>query len=132
MKIYNYLLITGFFLSMIQIAYGNYNPERNFYDPFAEDFILVQDTIPPLEDRPGNFSEGSTYNPFDLKDPSIIEQNVEYDPATGQYIISETIGDDYFRMPRCRDCLKESIVNLLDVCIQDSVINITFGAMYLI
>ncbi len=100
MKIYNYLLITGFLLSMIQVSYGNYNPDRNLYDPFAADFTLIsQDTIPPLQDRTGNFSEGSTYNPFDLKDPSIIEQNVEYDPVSGQYIISETIGDDYYRMP---------------------------------
>ncbi len=100
MKIYNYLLLTGFFLSIVQFSFGNYNPDHNFYDPFAEDFALItQDTIPPLEDRTGNFSEGNTYNPFDLKDPSIIEQNVEYDPVSGQYIITETIGDDYYRMP---------------------------------
>ena len=100
MKIYNYLLLTGFFLSLVQFSYGNYNPDYNFYDPFAEDFTLItQDTIPPLEDRTGNFSEGNGTNMFDLKDPSIIEQNVEYDPVSGQYIITETIGDDYYRMP---------------------------------
>ena len=34
-----------------------------------------------------------------LKDPSAVEQTIEYDPETGQYIISEKIGDAYFRPP---------------------------------
>lgn len=56
----------------------------------------IQDTLKP---RYGNFIEDQTRNPIDLKDPSIIEQKVEYDPETGMYIITEKIGDDYFTMP---------------------------------
>lgn len=59
---------------------------------------LVKDTI-PLKERYGDFLNGKNRNPFDLKDPSIIDKQVEYDPKSNQYIISEKIGDDYFRMP---------------------------------
>ncbi len=57
------------------------------------------DTIPDIQERYDDFLTSPGQNPFDLDDPSIIEQNVEYDPATGQYIITERIGDDYFRPP---------------------------------
>jgi len=67
-------------------------------DPFAPEIIINNDTI-PLNERYDDFINNPNSNPFDLADPSIIEQTVEYDPATGMYIISEKIGDDYFRMP---------------------------------
>ncbi len=63
--------------------------------PFNPAFI---DTI-PVNTRYGDFMTSSSSNPFDLKDPEIIKQNVEYDPLTGQYIISEKIGDEYYRYP---------------------------------
>ncbi|KAA3635934.1 MAG: cell surface protein SprA [Bacteroidetes bacterium] len=43
--------------------------------------------------------KGAGNNPFDLQDPSAVEQTVEYDPETGNYIITEKIGNDYFRPP---------------------------------
>lgn len=58
----------------------------------------VQDTFEPLQERLGSFLNPSP-NPIDLKDPKVVEQGVEYDPVTGQYIITEKIGDDYFRAP---------------------------------
>ncbi len=57
-----------------------------------------KDTI-PVKERYGDFLQNRYRNPFDLKDPSIIDKKVEFDPKTNQYIISERIGDDYFRMP---------------------------------
>ena len=60
--------------------------------------MINNDTI-PFNERYDDFINNPNSNPFYLADPSIIEQNVEYDPATGMYIISEKIGDDYFRMP---------------------------------
>jgi cell surface protein SprA len=59
----------------------------------------VLDTIPPITDRFGDFITDPNKNPFDLKDPNSIEQNVEYDPQTGRYIITETIGGFDFRPP---------------------------------
>jgi cell surface protein SprA len=58
----------------------------------------LTDTI-PLSDRKEDFISNPQQNPFDLKDPAAIQQTVEYDPETGQYIITERIGDDYFRPP---------------------------------
>ncbi len=56
-----------------------------------------KDTLKPRYD---NFlSDDSLKNPFDLKDPPSIEKSVEYDPVTGTYIISEKIGNEYFRTP---------------------------------
>ena len=69
-------------------------------DPYRRDIVLAaQDTIPPPQPRYGDYIHDKTQNPFDLKDPNAVEQNVDFDPVTGQYIISEKIGDDYFRPP---------------------------------
>jgi len=57
------------------------------------------DTVPPLKERYGSFLTDPPSSPFDLDDPAAIEKNVEYDPESGQYIITEKIGDDYFRPP---------------------------------
>ncbi|MBK6622189.1 MAG: hypothetical protein IPG32_15400 [Saprospirales bacterium] len=71
----------------------------NLEDPYTPDLILgVQDTI-PIEERYGDFISDPSNNPFDLEDPEIIEQSVEYDPETGLYMITERIGDDFYRMP---------------------------------
>lgn len=56
------------------------------------------DTI-PLRDRKGDFITQPNNNVIDLKDPSNIEKKVEYDPVSNQYIITEMIGNDYYRMP---------------------------------
>mgnify|MGYP006998156536 CR=1 FL=1 len=53
----------------------------------------------PIEERQGDFVSDPSNNPFDLNDPSLIEQNVEYDPKTGTYIITETIGGEYYKPP---------------------------------
>ncbi len=55
------------------------------------------DTI-PITDRDGDFTTQDFDNPFDIY-PSDVEQAIEYDPASDTYIITEKIGDEYFRMP---------------------------------
>lgn len=57
------------------------------------------DTIPPLDDRKDDFMTGKPNNPIDLQDPKAIEKQVEYDPVTNMYIITEKIGNDFFRAP---------------------------------
>ena len=57
---------------------------------------MYSDTI-PLKDRTGSFTDSDTKNPFDLKDPKVIEQSIEYDPATGQYRVIEKVGNDHYR-----------------------------------
>ncbi|MEO7175065.1 MAG: cell surface protein SprA [Saprospiraceae bacterium] len=57
-----------------------------------------QDTIEP-KDRQGDFMNSPNNNLYDLQDPSNIDKEVEYDPATNSYIINERIGNEYFRTP---------------------------------
>lgn len=69
-------------------------------DPHSLVYVLASsDTIPDISDRYGDFLTNPNRSVFDLKDPDIVDQEVEYDPVTGQYIISEKIDDDYFRPP---------------------------------
>ncbi|MFT4667903.1 MAG: cell surface protein SprA, partial [Gammaproteobacteria bacterium] len=99
MKIKNLLLSCfTFFVVVSGILATNPAGGSNLADPFIVDILIETDTI-PLKDRTGDFINNPNANPFDLSDPSIIQQEVEYDPATGKYIITERIGDDYFRTP---------------------------------
>lgn len=86
------LIILLPFLILWKLSAGGHKlPEWN--DPLPG---IFQDTI-PLKDRSQNFTQQKDKNPFDLKDPKIIEQKIEYDPKTGEYIVTEKIGDDPFR-----------------------------------
>jgi len=53
----------------------------------------------PIRDRKGDFITDEENNPFNLEDPDVIEQDVDYDPLTNEFIITETIGEDYYRNP---------------------------------
>ncbi len=98
MKNVNLLLSFLFVLGFISASLANFGGGSNLDDPFAPEIIINNDTI-PFNERYDDFINNPNTNPFDLSDPSVIEQTVEYDPASGLYIISEKIGDDYFRMP---------------------------------
>ncbi len=94
------IAILLFFIAFLQ-SFPSFGFSKNLDDPYTSKYVLAtQDTI-PLEDRQGDFITDPSNNPFDLQDPSIINQNVDYDPETGQYIITETIGEDggFFRPP---------------------------------
>ncbi len=94
-----FLLCILFVLGLFSTIFAN-GGHSNLSDPYIPEYVVVtQDTVPPIEDRYGDFINDSGNNPFDLKDPNVIDQKVEYDPESGYYIISEKIGDDYFRMP---------------------------------
>ncbi len=53
----------------------------------------------PVKERTGDFVTGQPKDPFYLKDPANVKQTIEYDPASGQYILSEKIGDQNYRPP---------------------------------
>ncbi|MFK8055406.1 MAG: cell surface protein SprA [Saprospiraceae bacterium] len=57
------------------------------------------DTIPTIRDRNGDFITDPGSNRIDLRDPSSVTQEVEYDPTTNRYIVTERIGGSYFRSP---------------------------------
>ena len=52
----------------------------------------------PIQDNDGSANDQNN-NPMDLTDPSNIQQTVEYDPETNQYILTETIGNQFYRNP---------------------------------
>ncbi len=91
------LVLTALLFSFSLFAF---NKHISLEDPYADIYTTVQqDTIPELKERFGDFLNDQPANPFDLQDPKIIEKEVEYDPETGNYIIYERIGNDYFRAP---------------------------------
>ena len=53
----------------------------------------------PIEDRTGNFVTDQPVNPFYLKDPPAIEKDVQYDPASGMYVVTEKMGGKDVRPP---------------------------------
>jgi len=91
--IYLILLCACALSSYESLAYGTKLPDP--YQQLIEAEVL--DTF-PIQDRKGDFINDEVYNPFDIQ-PSVIKQEVEYDPETGYYIVSERIGDEYFRAP---------------------------------
>jgi cell surface protein SprA len=79
-------------------------------DPYS-DFFGKTDTLPLIRDRMGDFLSDPNRNPFDLRDPQIIQQNVDYDPKTNSFIVDERLDsntryrpsteysfDEYFKM----------------------------------
>ena len=64
-----------------------------------ETAFAAPDTSKPIKERFDDFINKEKGNPVDLKDPKAIEQKVEYDPVTNMYIVTEKIGNDFYRAP---------------------------------
>lgn len=47
----------------------------------------------------GFWKNGQGQDPFILKEPGFIERGVEYDPNSGNYLISEKIGNEFYNAP---------------------------------
>jgi len=87
------------FSVLVLTVYANspFSNSKNLANPFIIEHT-VQDTV-PVQERFGDFVTGKQDNPFDLQDPEVIKQDVEYDAASGYYIITERIGNDFYRAP---------------------------------
>jgi cell surface protein SprA len=92
-------LIPFSIIAIVIFSAARFPVTRNISSPYF--FGLSQraeaDTIPPIQDRTGDFLRNPNTNPIDLKDPKSVEKKVELDPVTGRYILSEKIGDEDFR-----------------------------------
>ncbi len=53
----------------------------------------------PIADRRTDFLSQPSINPFDIRDSSVLNRRVDYDPATKQYYITEKLGSGYNRFP---------------------------------
>ncbi|MBK9733712.1 MAG: cell surface protein SprA [Saprospiraceae bacterium] len=98
MRLKETFLIIGMCIGVVLTLFGKL-PSKNLQDPYSNfDFANVDvDTI-PLVDRKGDFITDKQNNPFDITSKEIT-QKVEYDPISGQYVIMEKIGDEYYRTP---------------------------------
>lgn len=68
--------------------------------PTPADTLPKKDTLKyEIIDREGDFVTSPNQNPFDLNDPAIIEKNIEYDPNSNTYIITETMGGQPYKNP---------------------------------
>ncbi|MEM6724799.1 MAG: hypothetical protein AAF598_12220, partial [Bacteroidota bacterium] len=95
-----FLLLATICLTALSFRMGpSFDQEKRSIEPPFEMVNVQMDTVPPIQDRDGDFVNDPTENPFDLNDPPAIEQEVTYDPETGLYIVTERIGDGFFRPP---------------------------------
>jgi len=53
----------------------------------------------PIQDRRGDYYTDEPRPSIDLNDPRNVRQTIEYDPANGQFRISERIGNQFYRTP---------------------------------
>ncbi len=91
-------VVYGFLMFLIPIvSVQAANIEDFVKSPYLKQEVSQIDTI-PIKERFGDFINDPSDNPFDIY-PSEIKQTVEYDPETDQYIITEMIGDEFFRPP---------------------------------
>lgn len=102
--------VSAFVLSTILAATGKNEMSKDYSTFHNQSELLspkpeVTDTPPqinlpyPIQDN-SDPTVPKQKNPFDLKDPSNIKKEVQYDPETGQYILNETIGDRFYRDPQ--------------------------------
>jgi cell surface protein SprA len=53
----------------------------------------------PIADRRADFLSQPSINPFDIRDSSVLNRRVDYDPTNKQYYITEKLGTGYNRFP---------------------------------
>ena len=95
-KLLHLVLIGSFFIALVELTANNKKPENPYADLIIENTVV--DTF-PVEERYEDFINSSSSNPFDLADPKDVEKTVEYDPTSNLYIVTEKIGDNYYRPP---------------------------------
>lgn len=98
------LLLSGAFAALIILGTRSaWGGNRDLTAPYgfepAAAVAVSADTIPPLQDRYEDFITNPNPNPFDLNDPAAVEQTIEYDPASGMYMVTERVGETLFRPP---------------------------------
>ena len=76
--------------------------ESDLRGPHSDIIVSVATDTIPLKERYGDHVTDETRNPFDIQ-TTIIDENVEYDAESGKYIITEKIGEEYYRMPTYMD-----------------------------
>ena len=103
-------IYTGFLtvaaMSTMVIGYSSAYSYRWHSDPPAPaaasptpDSTKPTDLKYPMKDRQGDYVTDKPKDPFYLPDPSNVKKDVEYDPTTGKYIVTEKVGDVNVKEP---------------------------------
>lgn len=71
-----------------------------FEVPLVDSPEVKKDTLKfPIEDRQNDKLNDNPPAQFDLKDPKNVKTNIEFDPESQQYSITEKVGEEYYRAP---------------------------------
>ena len=101
-KIFSSVVAIGCIGLIYAASSGNKHlPFRNLFPAIPAP--LVEPDSPklkyPMKDREGDFITDKPNDPFYLKDPPAIVQDVEYDPTTGMYVVTEKVAGQDVRPP---------------------------------
>ncbi|HLP20166.1 MAG TPA: cell surface protein SprA, partial [Chitinophagales bacterium] len=94
-------------VSCIGVLFASYSGNRSFRsrNMFFEAPAPAEPDSPeiklkyPIKEREGDFVTDKPNDPFYMKDPPAIKQDVEYDPTTGMYVVTEKVAGQNVRPP---------------------------------
>jgi cell surface protein SprA len=106
-RTHKYVFTAGIVSAFLSVVLGTNIKGRSGFlaHPFLQSDSAKKDTAAPklkypFKDRRNDkISSKSSNSPFFLKDPSNVKSTIEYNPETGNYDISEKIGNQFYRSP---------------------------------
>ncbi|MBS1611647.1 MAG: cell surface protein SprA, partial [Bacteroidetes bacterium] len=99
------LFVAGSCLGVLCAVYAGSSTfrMRNLFQPVeAPELVADSPEIKlkyPIDEREGDFVSDESKDPFYLKDPPAIVENVEYDSETGMYVLTEQVAGQNVRPP---------------------------------
>ena len=103
MRFFHTILLLSAILLLKQTSHAQ--DTSRFIPPFKDTTAKkIADTLVgklryPIADRRADFLSQPSINPFDIRDSSVLNRRVDYDPTTKQYYITEKLGTGYNRFP---------------------------------
>jgi cell surface protein SprA len=85
--------------AIIPIPDSSKTPSKNAQKAATPKSIPVSAPINPVKERTGDHVTDKQKDPFYLSDPANIQKNVEYDPISGKYVVTEKVGDMNIKDP---------------------------------
>ena len=74
-------------------------PPQGYFKSFPAEVKISTNHLDTIPEKKSEFPLHPTKKIIDLKDPASVEKSEEYDPYTGQYILTQKIGDEYYNAP---------------------------------
>jgi cell surface protein SprA len=93
----------GFTVFTALIGYSGQRTQKMLYPVAAEPSPLPDSPSStlkyPIKEHSGDHVTDKPKDPFYLPDPSNIKKDVEYDPTSGKYVVTEKVGDQNVKEP---------------------------------